>query len=144
MSDTSKRNKQQGEAKSILLAALKSALIAYLIAILLCLVASAVTIRLANPTSAVFAVSMLILYLSSFLAGFFCMRSLKEKALLSALSSSAMLICLNFISSLILPHRSSFSPSFALSLLLHALMIVFAFLGAHMGKKKPKKRKQKR
>ena len=143
MSDTSKRNKQQDGTKAILLAALKSALIAYLVAILLCLLASVVTIRLANPTATVLPISMLILYLSSFLAGFLCIRYLKEKALLSALLSSAMLICFNFIASLMLPDKTSFAPSFILSLALHSLMIVFAFLGAQAGRQKPKKRPRK-
>lgn len=144
MSDTSKRNKQADGIKAILFSAFKSAFIAYLIAILLCLLASAVTIRLADPTATVLPVSILILYISSFLAGFFCMRSLKEKALLSALASGGMLICFNFLASLLLPDKASFTPSFILSLALHALMVAFAFLGAKTGKPKLKKRRTRK
>ena len=144
MSDISKRNKGQDGAKAILFSALKSALIAYFIALFLCLLAAALTLRLQDPTATVLPISMIILYLSSFLAGFFCMRILKEKALLAALTSGGMLICLHLVSSLLLPQRDAFFPSFAISAALHALMIVFAFLGARAGKPKAKKRRSKK
>ena len=151
MSDaSSKNNKKLHDKESFSLAglfisALKSALISLAISLILAAILSGAATLSSDPLSLVFPMSLLSLYISSFLSGFLCMRKMREGTLLCGLFSGGIFMLLYMSVSLFLPSELSSGRSFVLTLFLRSLMVLFAFLGAHAGRQKSsRKRKIKR
>lgn len=92
-----------------------------------------------DPTSLVSPLSLLALYICSFFSGFISLRSCGHSSLVCGLISGGIfmsfLIFLSFFFSSVL----SSHYSFGVSLLLHALIVIFAIFGGYAGQKKPKR-----
>ena len=149
MSDASRRNNKKYHDKesfglaSLFVCAIKSALIALGISLVLAAALSAASTLSSDPLSLVFPMSLAALYISSFLSGFLCMRKMREGTLLCGLFSGGIFMLIYMFISLFFPSEMSQGYSFLISLLLHSLIILFSLFGAHAGRHK-KTRKRKR
>lgn len=151
MSDSRRENNKTHHDKEsfglagLFISALKSAFVALATSLILAAILSGAATLSSDPLSLVFPMSLLSLYISSFLAGFLCMRKMHEGTLLCGLFSGGIFMLLYMSVSLFLPSELSSGRSFWLTLILRSLMVLFAFLGAHAGRhKNARKRKIKR
>ena len=129
----------------IFLSAAKSALIALIISLILSVAISTALLFYTDPTSLVFPLSLAVLYLSSFFAGFLCMRRVGEGALICGIISGAILVLFYMFLSLLFPAESSSHHTIPLSFVLRALIVLFSVFGAYAARHKTsKKRKIKR
>ena len=72
------------------------------------------------------------------------MRKMGEGALLSGLFSGGIFMLIYMFIGLFFPSEASAGHSFAISLLLHSLIVVFSILGAYAGRnRRSRKRKIK-
>ena len=151
MSDARRENnkghydKESTSIARLFVSSLKSALLALAISFLLAALLCGAAALSADPMTLIFPMSMAALYISSFLSGFFCMRKMGEGALLSGLFSGGLFMLMNMFITLFFKAEMSASHPFAISLLLHSLIIVFSILGAFAGRhRSSKKRRIKR
>ena len=126
----------------LFLSALKSALISLAISLLLAALLSGAANLSSDPLTLVFPMSLLSLYISSFLSGFLCMRKMHEGVLLCGIFSGGIFMLLYMFISLFLPNELSSSHSLPISLLLRLLMIVFSLFGAYAARSRGKKRRK--
>ena len=147
MSDIRQKGKrtaqnEQGGMLGLFISALKSALIALFCSIMLSALLSAILLLSPDPLSLAFPSSLASLYLSAFISGSLCMKKQRNSTLLCGLFSGGLLMLLFAFISLFLPSDLSVSYSPMISILLHTLIIVFAFFGALTTKNCSSKRRR--
>ena len=148
MSDTKRENKKShydkegGGLATLFVSALRSAVLSLIISILLAAILSAAATFSSDPMSLVFPMSLAALYISAFLAGIFCMRKVREGALLSGLFSGGLFMLTYMFISLFFENEASAEYSFPISLLLHSLIILFSTLGSFAARKRATKRRK--
>ena len=128
----------------IFLSALKASLIAFTTSFLLALVLSAITVKASDPTALLTPLSLVALYLSSFVGGFFSVRDKSDSAITYGAASGALFMLLYKIFALFLPTEASDERKFFVSALLHILIILFSCLGAYAALKMKKSKKRRR
>ena len=141
----STHDKNTNGVLGIFMSALKSALISLVLSTILSITASALLLFYADPTSLVLPLSLAVLYLSSFAAGYICIKKVNEGALLCGITSGAMLWLFYSFLTLFFPAEISSERGFVTSLLLHSLIILFSVFGAYAARhRSSRKRKLKR
>lgn len=124
---------QAGNASllSLLRASLKGTGIGLALSAILAVIICASILGLKNPNALVFPLSLGALYVSSFIAGLIATRANGGAALICGLISGGAFMLSYMLVSLFFPSELSARYGFWISLLFHALIIVFSVLGGY-------------
>ena len=151
MSDKRSRNKRSRTKSAdtphiykIFLSSLKASLIAFAASFILALIFSVATLKTSDPTALLTPLSLIALYLSSFVGGFFSLRDKGDSPLAFGASTGVLFMLFQKLSALFLPSEYASERKFLTSALLHVLIILFSCIGAYVAMKMKKSKKRKR
>ena len=127
---------------ALFISAIKSALSALVISVLLLAILCGVAFATPDPLSLVFPLSLAARYSACFISGFLCMKKIRKSPLLCGILSGGLLTLFYAFITLFLNDELSPSLSLPLSIALHSLVIIFSILGAYAGRYRTGRRRK--